>query len=1181
MEEGVVTAATGALGPVLVKLTDLLTDEDNLPEGTQTDIDFITTQLKPVHSLLLKLWERDDLYAECKDWMMEARDLSYAMEDYIDNFKLGLKRGHISKVQQKSTFKMLKIQVQELVQRCCEKWKDPETMSTNCSNPTFDPRARFLHKHASELVEIEEKKDELIKLLDNHGAVCIVGFAGMGKTTLADMVYHAIEKTFECRVFVSLSPTPNMMEVFKTIITDVGSTIADTDVSDEQLSDNIRKFLEEKRYLVVLDDIWNCQEMELIIKSLPKNNRRSRIIITTRVNAVAEKCRMGNDTFVYAIAGLSSDAAEALSKRIMQESGHAFINQSGKDSPCYSIAKMSGGIPLAVICLSSALVEQLPHLNPSTREQERFEVALSQALEGFLSISCMRPLVESLHLGYHCLPLHLKTCLLLCSIYPPRRRFERDDVTGIWIAERFVYEEEKARSHFYNLVDQGYIWPVESRRTEVQKYEVNDMILAFLKCQSQKYNFVVSVGYFSKISSMYDRPIHRVSIQRGLSSSDNKMLHLSHTRSVAYFGRADSVPFERIKHLRVLLVDERCSLENGNSGDDVANSGDDDLNLGTNNQENRSDFFFPRPWQPIRKHREIPVLKQKIGSEITVLPSEIEALQYLEILNISSTMNRQLPREIGKLHLLKSLNISNTKVKELPWEIEELQHLKTLDMSNTMVTHLPSAIWKLQLLKTLNISNTNVKVVPKEISKLQHLEALDISNTAIAELSSGIQELQLLKTLNSSYTKVTELPREIGKLQCLETLDISNTAIAGLPSDIQELRLLKTLDSSHTKVTELPREIGKLQCLEILDISNTAIAELPSEIWELLLMKILDLSNTKVTKLQREIGNLQNLMTMNISNTKVTELPKEIWELKSLQTLNVSNSNVKELPWEASRLSNSVVVLVRDKDSHQGVKLPRLPDMSDSDLSSFVEECREDLSITLFGRSGENWEPLSFARFKVARRHMSVPNWVKYHLRSISTLDIRLWKLDDNLEFLSLMPYLRTLVVQIELLPRKRIVIEGGGFPMLESFYLDCRLPWVTFEQKAMPKLKHLEFKFYSGLATEDPVGIHHLLQLQRVVFLCSQWYRSDAPGLSAIINKVRKEAEKHQNQITLCINNSPKQVIGGRKMSADGSEETCINGAGSSGARVIKTSLLPGADTDNNGNIIPVKSYYPFGLTE
>lgn len=176
----------GGLG-ALKKLKDLLNYKDKLPEETRIDLEFFRSNLKTVSSLLKNIWEREDLDAECKDWMMEARDMSYAIEDDIDDFKHGLEHGGISFVQQSTnacTFKARKIQVQGLVQRYCEKWKDPETMSTNSRKLTVD-------KHESELVKMEEKKDELIKLLNEHKTICIIGFAGTGKTTLANMVYHS------------------------------------------------------------------------------------------------------------------------------------------------------------------------------------------------------------------------------------------------------------------------------------------------------------------------------------------------------------------------------------------------------------------------------------------------------------------------------------------------------------------------------------------------------------------------------------------------------------------------------------------------------------------------------------------------------------------------------------------------------------------------------------------------------------------------------------------------------------------------------------------------------------------------------------------------------------------------------------------------------------------------------
>nr|CAB3451868.1 unnamed protein product [Digitaria exilis] len=211
IEAGTVSAATGALGPVLAKLKSLLLVADEGTPGLEAesrrgDIEFIISKLEPVHSLLERIWEReDDLDAACKDWTVEARDMSYGIEDNIDDFVLGGAMGHGG-----PTFTSLiagiKQQVQGLVDRPC--WEELSQTITTSNNRSSEPAALvgarcYLHKdESSELVEMEGKKAELTKLLQDHGAVCILGFAGMGKTTLADLVYQAIRERFECHAFV-------------------------------------------------------------------------------------------------------------------------------------------------------------------------------------------------------------------------------------------------------------------------------------------------------------------------------------------------------------------------------------------------------------------------------------------------------------------------------------------------------------------------------------------------------------------------------------------------------------------------------------------------------------------------------------------------------------------------------------------------------------------------------------------------------------------------------------------------------------------------------------------------------------------------------------------------------------------------------------------------------------------
>jgi hypothetical protein len=252
-ERFAVTAAAGVLGPVLKKLSSFLGVEYRLHEGTRRDIESIKSKLDAVHDLLVRIWWREDLDVACKDWMTEARELSYDMED---GFTLALERDDEGNfIQREATddgpFMEFMVRVNVVWKRCDEMQKIGDAIC-NRSKLTTDPRALFLHSDASELVGLEKEEEDLIGLLTRYEMVCILGHGGMGKTTLADLVYHAAAK-IQCRAFVSLHPNPNMTEILSTILRQVTNGAvpggSGTEPATEQnMVTDISISLPEKRY---------------------------------------------------------------------------------------------------------------------------------------------------------------------------------------------------------------------------------------------------------------------------------------------------------------------------------------------------------------------------------------------------------------------------------------------------------------------------------------------------------------------------------------------------------------------------------------------------------------------------------------------------------------------------------------------------------------------------------------------------------------------------------------------------------------------------------------------------------------------------------------------------------------------------------------------------------------------
>nr|XP_051222715.1 toMV resistant protein Tm-2 netted virescent-like [Lolium perenne] len=122
----------------------------------------------------------------------------------------------------------------------------------------LDYRLLDLYKEVTELVGIDGGRDgELIKLLDKDGdvsenklkVVSVVGFGGLGKTTLVNAVYNKIKSDYDCSVFVPVGQNADVKKVLRDILFDLRCTNENLQLMDvRQLINEVGKLLENKRY---------------------------------------------------------------------------------------------------------------------------------------------------------------------------------------------------------------------------------------------------------------------------------------------------------------------------------------------------------------------------------------------------------------------------------------------------------------------------------------------------------------------------------------------------------------------------------------------------------------------------------------------------------------------------------------------------------------------------------------------------------------------------------------------------------------------------------------------------------------------------------------------------------------------------------------------------------------------
>ena len=174
------SAATGALKPVLEKLTALTSDEYKRFKRVRREVQSLTDELAAMHSFLLRMSEEENPDPQDKNWMKKVRELSYDMEDSLDEFMHHVDDKSISPeglLDKFKTFLMkarnrrriakavedLKVQVKEVGDRN-KRYKSNEAIM-NTSNASTDHRALAIFVDASKLVGIDKPKDELMKWL--------------------------------------------------------------------------------------------------------------------------------------------------------------------------------------------------------------------------------------------------------------------------------------------------------------------------------------------------------------------------------------------------------------------------------------------------------------------------------------------------------------------------------------------------------------------------------------------------------------------------------------------------------------------------------------------------------------------------------------------------------------------------------------------------------------------------------------------------------------------------------------------------------------------------------------------------------------------------------------------------------------------------------------------------------
>ncbi|KAL2553136.1 Disease resistance protein RPP13 [Forsythia ovata] len=203
-----------------------------------------------------------------------------------------------------------------------------------------------------------EDEAEIITNLLTKGSeelevISIVGMAGLGKTTLAKMIYRdpKIEYEFYSRAWVYVSQEYSRKEVLLIILRQlIKPTTSMCDMNDVELADELRKVLEKGKYLIVMDDVWTNEAWDDFKNAFPSNKKNSRILLTSRIDTVAMHANPNIEP--HNLRFLTSD--ESLTLLQMKALGSKEFPDELREHGL-RIVKKCKGLPLAIVMIGGIL----------------------------------------------------------------------------------------------------------------------------------------------------------------------------------------------------------------------------------------------------------------------------------------------------------------------------------------------------------------------------------------------------------------------------------------------------------------------------------------------------------------------------------------------------------------------------------------------------------------------------------------------------------------------------------------------------------------------------------------------------------------------------------------------------------------------------------------------------------
>jgi hypothetical protein len=476
----------------------------------------LKTTLFSLQAVLMDAEQKQFNDLPVKQWLDDLKDAVFYSEDLLnlisyDALRCKVENTPVDQLQNLSS----SIKINSKMEKMCKRLqtfvqqKDILGLQRTVSGRVSRKRPSSSVVNESVTVGRNDDKDRLIDVLvsdcgtsrnNNFGIVAILGMGGVGKTTLAQLVYNDenVEKYFDLKAWVYVSEDFDVVRVTKSLLESVVRNTTST-ASKVWESDNLdilrvelMKQLMDRRFLFVLDDLWNDNYIDWneLVTPLFKGTIGSKVIITTREQKVAEVAR----TYpIHKLEPMSDEDCWSLLS--MHAIGGEYLGR-GKypklEAIGRKISRKCNGLPIAAKALGGLMRTKV--------DEKEWNAILNSDIWKLQNDK----ILPALHLSYQYLPSHLKVCFAYCSIFSKDYSLDRKKLVLLWMAEGFLdyshsgkATEEVGDDCFSELLSRSLIQQSNDDSHE-KKFFMHDLVYDLAKVVSGKSCSRLECGYISE-----------------------------------------------------------------------------------------------------------------------------------------------------------------------------------------------------------------------------------------------------------------------------------------------------------------------------------------------------------------------------------------------------------------------------------------------------------------------------------------------------------------------------------------------------------------------------------------------------------------------------------------------------------------------------------------------------------